>query len=80
MTVLPSFGLSEGSRVTAKDMWDRMVQLIISVVFGCSLPFVFYCKQSPVVWLIRLYRASNWIVSGHTQLFLNFVCIELLSL
>lgn len=26
VTVLPSFGLSEGSRVTAKDMWDRMVQ------------------------------------------------------
>ncbi|GMY32982.1 chromatin structure-remodeling complex protein SYD-like, partial [Fagus crenata] len=44
VTVLPSFGLSEGSRVTAKDMWDRMVQVIISVVFGCSLPFVFYSK------------------------------------
>ncbi|KAJ4722956.1 Non-lysosomal glucosylceramidase [Melia azedarach] len=26
VTVLPCFGLSEGSRVTAKDMWDRMVQ------------------------------------------------------
>ncbi|XP_023000039.1 non-lysosomal glucosylceramidase [Cucurbita maxima] len=26
VTVLPSFGLSEGSGVTAKDMWDKMVQ------------------------------------------------------
>ena len=27
VTVLPSFGLSEGSGVTAKDMWDKMVQV-----------------------------------------------------
>ncbi|XP_022959232.1 non-lysosomal glucosylceramidase-like isoform X3 [Cucurbita moschata] len=26
VTVLPSFGLSEGSCITAKDMWDKMVQ------------------------------------------------------
>ena len=27
VTVLPSFGLSEGSCITAKDMWDKMVQV-----------------------------------------------------
>lgn len=29
VTVLPSFGLSEGSCITAKDMWGRMAKVII---------------------------------------------------
>lgn len=30
VTVLPSFGLSEGCSVTAKEMWGKMEQVIIS--------------------------------------------------
>lgn len=33
VTVLPSFGLSEGSHVTAKDMWGKMVQVAIPICF-----------------------------------------------
>jgi len=33
VTVLPCFGLSEGSCVTAKDMWGRMVEVIIPCFF-----------------------------------------------
>lgn len=30
VTVLPSFGLSDESHVTAKDMWGKMAQVYIS--------------------------------------------------
>lgn len=54
VTVLPSFGLSEGSRITAKDMWGGMVEVAICFFFllakkllslfllgvGCYLCFV----------------------------------------
>ena len=34
VTVLPSFGLSEGSSVTAKEMWSKMAQVKISPSFN----------------------------------------------
>lgn len=30
VSVLPCFGLNEGSHITAKDMWGKMVQVNIS--------------------------------------------------
>lgn len=36
VSVLPSFGLSEGSSVTAKGMWSKMVKVLITCVFGVS--------------------------------------------
>lgn len=33
VSVLPSFGLSEGSSTTAKGMWSKMVKVLIAPVF-----------------------------------------------
>lgn len=33
VSVLPSFGLSEGSSVTAKGMWCKMVKVLITCAF-----------------------------------------------
>ena len=35
VSVLPCFGLSEGSSVTAKEMWDKMVQ-VYSLLVLCA--------------------------------------------
>lgn len=34
VSVLPCFGLSEGSNPTAKDMWGKMVQVLITQDFA----------------------------------------------
>lgn len=34
VTVLPCFGLTEDSQITAKDMWDRMVQVRLFLPIG----------------------------------------------
>lgn len=33
VSVLPRFGLSEGSGVTAKGMWAKMVKVLVACVF-----------------------------------------------
>lgn len=33
VTVLPCFGLSEGSCITAKDMWGKMVQVMVFTIW-----------------------------------------------
>ncbi|KAB1201644.1 Non-lysosomal glucosylceramidase [Morella rubra] len=59
VTVLPSFGLSEGSCVTAKDMWGKMVQdgLFDRANFssGPSIP------SSPGETVCAAVSASTWV-------------------
>lgn len=33
VSVLPCFGLGEGSGVTAKEMWEKMVKVLFSLLF-----------------------------------------------
>lgn len=48
VTVLPCFGLSEGSSPTAKEMWDKMVQVLFSVLW-CSNAMYNVC-----FWLLNV--------------------------
>ncbi|XP_052189296.1 uncharacterized protein LOC127799362 [Diospyros lotus] len=59
VTVLPCFGLSEGSSVTAKDMWGKMVQDghfdLENFKTGPSMP------SSPGETLCAAVSASTWV-------------------
>lgn len=43
VSVLPCFGLTEGSHVTAKDMWGKMVQVKIGSMLICRILLQFLC-------------------------------------
>lgn len=47
VTVLPCFGLTEGSRITAKDMWTKMTQVhiwLLILLNSIGLPFFCFKK------------------------------------
>lgn len=55
VSVLPCFGLNEGSCITAKDMWGKMVQVKISTYVDPShVASIFMCLILhiwPVAWI-----------------------------
>lgn len=70
VSVLPCFGLSEGSGVTAKEMWEKMVKVLFCLMLCASFCFGIYLKFrwmpciehsiNTMIWLIKLDFESNF--------------------
>lgn len=56
MTVLPCFGLTEGQSVTARQMWDKMVQV------SCKLPTFNFSHGTCQPWIYVQFQICNLTV------------------